>query len=374
MTVNNCVVSGLFESYRDSNGSTIIDLSGGFGFQVPEIIDAVVRQADLMGLSNRVLVSEPLINLCTAVATLLPDPLDNSYVCSSGDEAFEGALKLCKGLHPKRKTIVYLEGGDYGSLSYGRCMSAPDRYQEMTRFLGLRLTPIKTPDDLQTVDWNDCFAACHTYLHYDAAGKLGLPSDATLECMYRQARGADVPIIGMDVDTCMGCLGTMFGHQRIGRAPDIVVTGGSLGGGAVPIGMYTCPEAMAYRVYGRSTPAKHGSTTAGNPLSCIAALAALEYAQRTDTPQRCISNGQLVANALCRLGARSIGSVVSIPVADRTVLQGIQQRLLSQGLYIPEPVGQELVLRLPITARPEILMRAITVVRETMTNATNFAA
>lgn len=112
MTNNNkYIVSGQYESYLDGDGRQIIDLSGGFGFQVPPVIEAVSRQADIMGLSNRVLMSQPLIALCRRLAELLPAPLVNSYVCSSGDEAFEGALKLCKGLKPKGNTLVFIQGG-----------------------------------------------------------------------------------------------------------------------------------------------------------------------------------------------------------------------------------------------------------------------
>ncbi|WP_122586772.1 aminotransferase class III-fold pyridoxal phosphate-dependent enzyme, partial [Pseudomonas viridiflava] len=112
-------------TYTDAEGQEIIDLSGGFGFQVSEVIVAVKAQAEIMGLSNRVLMSEPLIALCRRLAGLLPDPLVSSYVCSSGDEAFEGALKLCKGLNPRRNTLVFIKGGDYGSLTYGRSLTQP---------------------------------------------------------------------------------------------------------------------------------------------------------------------------------------------------------------------------------------------------------
>lgn len=103
MKNNKQIIGGQYETYLDGEGRQIIDLTGGFGFQVPPVIEAVTRQAEIMGLSNRVLMSEPLIALCRRLAELLPAPLASSYVCSSGDEAFEGALKLCKGLKPKGK-------------------------------------------------------------------------------------------------------------------------------------------------------------------------------------------------------------------------------------------------------------------------------
>ncbi|MEO6677739.1 MAG: acetylornithine aminotransferase, partial [Pseudomonas sp.] len=65
------IISGQYETYTDGDGRQIIDLAGGFGFQVPSVIAAVSQQADRMGLSNRVLMSEPLIAFCRRLAELL---------------------------------------------------------------------------------------------------------------------------------------------------------------------------------------------------------------------------------------------------------------------------------------------------------------
>ncbi len=58
-TTDKLIITGQYESYTDGDGRKIVDLSGGFGFQVPPVIEAVSRQASIMGLSNRVLMSEP---------------------------------------------------------------------------------------------------------------------------------------------------------------------------------------------------------------------------------------------------------------------------------------------------------------------------
>ncbi|WP_122745989.1 aminotransferase class III-fold pyridoxal phosphate-dependent enzyme, partial [Pseudomonas viridiflava] len=111
------------------------------------------------------------------------------------------------------------------------------------------------------------------------------------------------------------------------NTPDIAVLGGPLGGSAVPIGTYTCSEEMAYKVYGRSTPAKHGSTTAGNPMACVAALTTLDYLHTHNSPQRCTHNGQLLAGVLTDLGATALGGWVSVPLHGRNEAQ------LREALY-----------------------------------------
>lgn len=368
------LLSGRYESYLDGHGENLIDLSGGFGYQIPEVISRVVQQADHMGLSSRVLLSELLIQLCTRIAKLLPEPLASSYVCSSGDEAFEGALKLCKGLAPRRNTLVYLAGGDYGSLTYGRCMGRPEAYPEVIRFLGLKLKAVSRIEDLQAVDWSDCYAVCHPYLHMAANGRLQVPPAALLDALYEQAARVAAPVIGFDVQTCLGGLGTMFGYQRVGKVPDVVVLGGPLGGGAIPIGLYTCSQALAYKVYGRSSPAKHGSTTAGNPMSCVAALAALDYVEQNRLPERARENGRQLAHALADLGATAIGAWVTVPLAEGCDIEQLCQDLYRKGIYADPPQGAELVLRCPLSARAEILSHAATLIKETLSHVLPHAA
>ncbi|MCV4265624.1 aminotransferase class III-fold pyridoxal phosphate-dependent enzyme [Pseudomonas capsici] len=367
------IVAGLYETYIDGEGQQIIDLSGGFGFQIPEVIDAVKAQAELMGLSNRVLMSEPLIDLCRRLAGLLPEPLVSSYVCSSGDEAFEGALKLCKGLNPKRNTLVFIKGGDYGSLTYGRSLTHPDRYSEIQRLLGFKRVAINHPAELESVDWNDCFAVCHTSVRTNDQGTLKLIEQPLLDRLYAAAKDVGAPVVAMDVNTCLGSLGRLFGFQHYANVPDIAVLGGALSGSAVPIGTYTCSEKMAYAVYGRSTPAKHGSTTAGNPMACIAAMTTLDYVQTHKADQRCTHNGELLVNTLKGMGATALGAWVSVPLQNHDEAQ-LRNVLYRKGVYVSPSQSNALILRCPITARPHYVERAGQIIKETFSNVLNHAA
>lgn len=374
MKHDNYIIGGQYETYFDGAGRPIIDLTGGFGFQVPAVIEAVSRQAQVMGLSNRVLMSEPLITLCRRLAELLPAPLVSSYVCSSGDEAFEGALKLCKGLKPKGNTIVFIQGGDYGSLTYGRCLNAAQGDLGVQGFLGFKRAAIRHLADLDAVDWSDCFAVCHSNTRTDANGRLQWLEPALIEQLHARAAQASAPVIAVDTHSCLGSLGSLFGFQRYRPVPDIVVLGGPLGGSAIPIGTYTCSERMAWQVYGRSSPAKHGSTTAGNPMACVAALAALDYVQAHDSPRHCQENGLRLAQTLACFGAVAMGAWVSLPLADGLQPAVLCEALYQQGVYVSVPRGRELILRCPITARPEHIQRAAQLIKETLSHVLTQAA
>lgn len=360
------IQSGQYATFRDDDGNQLIDLSGGFGYQVPEVIDAVIAQSDKMALSNRVLISAPLIQLCQKIASILPKPLEMSYVCNSGDEAFEGALKLAKGLNPKAKYLVYVTGGDYGSLTYGRCMTTPERYQEVIEFLGIQLVAISYIDDIYKFNkWNQCLAVCHTGVIRNRHGALTPINQSLLDHLYNNAKQHKVPVISVDVQTGLGQMGTLFAHEYYQLTPDIVVLGNNLAGGAVPIGTYTSSALLANKVYGKSSPAKHGSTTAGNPLSCVAALAAIDLAVEQRLFERVSHYGQLFKQKIKKYQVVNYGGIVNIMLPNDMTASQLRQDLYQHGVYVsPRQVEHVLTLICPLTARPEEMVNAIELINK----------
>ncbi|MFC4161233.1 aminotransferase class III-fold pyridoxal phosphate-dependent enzyme [Chitinimonas lacunae] len=352
------LVRGEHETLYDISGHALIDLAGGgLGCRPPSVAAAVRAQSARMGLSNRVLISEPLIELCHRLATLLPAPLTTSYVCNSGDEAFEGALKQCKGLAPQRRRIACLTGCDYGSLSYGRLLTWPEEYRALADFLGIEVLRLdqSIPDPAMLAD---CYALCYAPLRREADGSWRRTSRELVAALQVVARQAGVPLICHASDHCLGQLGSLFGLDSDDPIPDLLVLGGALGGGMVPIGCFVGSAEAAYRVYGRSSPAKHGSTTAGNPLACVAALAALDLAVGLDAPARCREAGRLLADALSPLVVAVEGAVVGLRCPDGVDAALWADRLREEGVLVRREAGSVLTLRAPALARPEVLRRA----------------
>jgi acetylornithine/succinyldiaminopimelate/putrescine aminotransferase len=103
-----------------ADGRRLIDLaSGDFGHAHPVVQDAVIAQVLRGPLSSRVLINRGLAELSIRLAEWTPGDLEVSYVCNSGEEALDSALKLAKGRWPKRKGVVVCRRADYGTLSHG---------------------------------------------------------------------------------------------------------------------------------------------------------------------------------------------------------------------------------------------------------------
>jgi len=102
----------------DAEGRRFIDCLGGFGVfslghRHPKVVEAVKRQLDKMPLSSRALFSPLLGELAERLAEVTPGALKKTFMCNSGAEAVEGALKLAR-LATGRKKVVAAEGAFHG--------------------------------------------------------------------------------------------------------------------------------------------------------------------------------------------------------------------------------------------------------------------
>lgn len=352
------------ESIFDVRGKPLVDLAtGGLGFGLPDITDRVKQQAERMGLSNRVMISPPIIELSHRLATMLPPMLSNAYICSSGEEAFEGALKLCKGLHSQRRSVAVVQGSELGSLSFARLLEQPQHYRELGQFLTLApviLPPAIAPD---AGELSHCYAICYSPLLRQADGSLQPIPTRFLQQLSAAATAAGIPLVCQATDYCLGLTGAMFGYEQGGICPDVLVLGGALGGQTIPVGCYLTSAERAYQIYGRSSPAKHGSTTGGNPLSCTAALAALDYAEQNDTPARFTALGKHIATSLAPYVRNVAGGVVNLTIPEYLEPASLHEHLLANGVLTRPAHGQTLTLYPMACSRTDVLAGALETIR-----------
>jgi acetylornithine/N-succinyldiaminopimelate aminotransferase len=105
----------------DDDGNGYLDLAGGIGtlsigHAHPRWVEAVSRAASTLGLVSNLFHTEPQAALAARLAVLLPIPDARTFLCNSGAEAVESALKLVHrhGLARGRDRIVALDGSYHG--------------------------------------------------------------------------------------------------------------------------------------------------------------------------------------------------------------------------------------------------------------------
>lgn len=339
------------------NGVKMLDFaSGNFGYGISAVRDAVMEQIKKLPLSNRVLVSRNLANLVARLNRLCPDPLSVSYVCNSGEEAFDGALKLSKGLHPDRSGIVVVAGSRPGTLSYGTyCAGIGRHYLDA---LSLHVVEVAADDVSaleRAVDDNTLAVVYEPVL--TARGTRRLAPDYIRAIRDSCDRTGSL-MLTYEVKTGLGITGHRLASEFTNVVPDIVVLGGALSGGQVPIGAYVTRKDVNDAVYGRKNPSLHGSTTGGNPASCVAACAALDYIREEKLDERHrrfeeilkvrLANVVKLSSGLIATNAQIAGSLVAIKMSTPLAADALWSLCIDAGLLLQRPDHEWLYFHPPL--------------------------
>jgi acetylornithine/succinyldiaminopimelate/putrescine aminotransferase len=143
-----------------------------------------------------------------------------------------------------------------------------------------------------------------------------------------------------EVQTGVGRLGTLWGYELYGVAPDVMTLAKGLGGG-IPIGAILCTEKVNIFTYG-----DHGSTFGGNPLATAVALAVVRETIKSDLPGHVKKVGDYLMGKLNGLRAerpyitdvRGFGLLIGIEF-DSDIAGDIASKLLEEGVLINTPAA-----------------------------------
>jgi len=259
-------------SLFDADGRRYVDCMAGIsminvGHCHPDVVAAIQDQSTrLINVSN-LYYTEPMLELAEWIR-------DHSmggrvFFCNSGAEANEAALKLARKYGgPHRPEVVALNHGFHGR-TYG-ALTLTGQPDKQTAF-----TPLVP--DIHHVDRDDLEAlsaavgprTCAVWIEI-IQGEVGVhPISREMLHLARELCDRHGALLVVDeVQTGLSRTGPLFAYQEAGITPDVMCLAKSLGGG-VPIGAITArPDIDAVFV-----PGDHGSTFAGGPLACAAALA-----------------------------------------------------------------------------------------------------
>ena len=264
-------VRGEGASLFDAEGGRYVDCMAGIsmnnvGHCHPAVVTAIADQAArLINVSN-LYYTEPMVALAEWIR-------DHSlggrvYFCNSGAEANEAALKLArKHGGPERPEVVALVDGFHGRTYGALSLTGQPAKQEGFRPLVPGVRHVDR-DDLEGLEAAVGPQTCAIFLEI-VQGEVGVHPvpDAMIRLARELADRHGALLIVDEIQTGLSRTGPLFAYQDVGVTPDVMCLAKSLGGG-VPIGaLVATPEFDAVL-----QPGDHGSTFAGGPLACAAAL------------------------------------------------------------------------------------------------------
>jgi predicted acetylornithine/succinylornithine family transaminase len=290
----------------DSDGNEYLDMLCGIsvsslGHCHPRVVEAVRTQAGkLMHVSN-LFYTEPGVRLAERLSR---SSLEGKvFLCNSGAEAVEAALKLARKARPGGDVVV-VHGAFHGR-TFGALSATPQEAKQAPfapLVPGFRAVAADPDAIAQAVD-----ATTAAVLLEPIQGETGVHvlGGDVLHAARSACDEHGAALIFDEIQCGMGRTGTLWAYQQWGVRPDALTSAKALGGG-LPVGALVTGERLA-DVF---APGDHGSTFAGSPLAAAAALAVLETIDDPALLRHVRERGAQLAEGLEQLpGAREVRGV-----------------------------------------------------------------
>lgn len=317
----------------DIEGKKYLDFLGGIAVNIlghahPKLVAAIAEQAGkLIHVSNLYYTAEQ-----TKLAKTLVEltGLGRAFICNSGAEANEGAIKLArkygKTIAADKVEIITAEHSFHGRTLATLTATGQPKYQKGYEPLpgGFSYVPF---GDLAALEKAVSAKTCAVMLEpIQGEGGVNIPDAGYLKGARALCDKYGALLILDEIQSGMGRTGKLLASQLVGVKADILTLAKGLGGG-VPIGaiMATDNAAKAFHA------GDHGTTFGGNPLACAAANATLSVLVEEDLPGNAAKMGAYMVDALNGLKAKY-----------PALIAGVRGQGLIIGLQLTGP-GKELV-------------------------------
>jgi len=326
----------------DDKGKEYLDFVGGLavnclGHCPPVVADAVAEQAHTLMQTSNWYYTVPQVQL----AQLLVENscLDTAFICNSGLEANEGAIKLARRYGSLKRNGAY-EVITTSSSFHGRSLaltaaSGSPKMHEPFEPLPVGFINVVN-NDIYAIKAATTDKTCAVMLEpVQAEGGINVPADDYLKKVREWCDSKGILLIVDEVQTGIGRLGTLFGYQLYGVEPDIMTLAKGLGGG-MPVGALLAKENASVFTLG-----DHNSTFGGNPVTSAAAYATLKYVIDNDVVGNVRKLGQYLMEGLKALqekhsfitDVRGRGLLLAVEF-DKEIAQSIVMSCLNKGLLI----------------------------------------
>ncbi len=365
------IVRGSGALVWDAEGREYIDCIAGHGVANighgrPEVAAAIAAQAQRLITCPEIFYNDVRARLLERLAHLVPQELAHIFLCNSGTEAVEGALKFAR-IATGRTGIVAAFRGFHGRTMGALSTTWEPHYREPFAPLVPGVSHVRY-NDLAAADAaiNEGTAAVIIEL-VQGEGGVHVACEEYIHGLASLCRERGALLIVDEVQTGFGRTGRLFACEHYDLQPDILCLAKSLAGG-VPMGAICLGRRVMKS--GRITRGIHGSSFGGNPLACAAALATLDILEREALPERAAALGEYALERLRALHTplirevRGRGLLLGIELSRR--VQPYLEALRERGV-LALPAGPNVIRLLPpLVISEEQLERVLDVVEEVL--------
>lgn len=354
------------------DGQSYLDLISGIsvsniGHRHPRVVAAIKEQVDryLHLMVYGEYIQSPQVKLATALAGVLDAELSAFYLVNSGSEAIEGAMKLAKRA-TGRSEIIAMEGAYHGSTQGALSVIGSEDFKRAYRPLLPLMHQIRFNALSDITQISEKTAAVMVEPVQGEAGYRP-PDPGYLQALRQRCDETGALLIMDEIQTGFGRTGALFAHQAEGVRPDIITLAKGMGGG-MPIGAFAAsPQLMQHL---RENPILgHITTFGGHPVSCAAALAALEVIREEKLVEDVPRKSELFRQHLQHPGIvelRGRGLMLAVQLETFAQVQKVIAYALTQGVVSDWFLFCESAIRLspPLNIADEDILKACRVLCE----------
>lgn len=311
----------------DKQGVEYLDFYGGhavisIGHTHPHYVEKITDQLSKIGFYSNAVINNLQVELAEKLGPLTGYPDYELFLCNSGAEANENAVKLAS-FTTGRERVLAMHGAFHGRTSMAVALSDNHNIQAP-----VNKTPNVTFIDLNNTEALKCELATKEYAAViiepiQGVGGIRMASDEFLKIAREECDKTGTLLIMDEVQSGFGRSGKFFAHQWSGVKADIVSMAKGIANG-FPVGaIIISPE----------IPAKSGmlgTTFGGSHLACAAAIAVADVIKAENLVENARVMGEKIVEAIkgtsgitdVRGRGLMIGIDLSVPQADfRKVLR-----------------------------------------------------
>ncbi len=361
-------VKGLGTTLWDKDGKEYTDLYGGHavisvGHCHPHYVKAVTEQLNRLGFYSNAVQNSLQKKLADKLGKACGYDDYSLFLCNSGAEANENAMKLASFQTGRAKVLAF------GKAFHGRTSGAvavtdnPKIQAPFNSTSNVELVPLNDIEATEKALATKEFAAV---IIEGIQGVSGIhePQDGFLVSLREICDRTGTMLILDEIQSGYGRTGQFFAHQHAGIRADIVTTAKGMANG-FPIGGVLISPAF------RAEYGMLGTTFGGNHLACAAAIAVLEIMESEHLVENAARIGEYFRNALCPGGNpmhpfkeyRGRGLMIGLEV--KPGYENMRERLLLERRFFTGAAGANVIRLLPsLTITEETAAKFVGAVKE----------
>ena len=336
----------------DDAGNEYIDCTAGVGVANvghahPVVAKAIAAQAAQLVTSPGIFYNNTRGRLMQKLVSLAPSGLNRVFLCNSGTESLEAAIKLAR-LTTGRTGLVSAMRGFHGR-TLG-ALSATFKYRDAFEPLlpNCTFVPFNQADKLDRAIDETTAAVILEPVQGEGGVRPADPGYLERARQLCSERGALLIIDEVQTGFCR--TGSFFACDALNLEPDLLCLAKGIAGG-MPMGAVLCSDQV------QATVGSHGSTFGGNPLACAAALAAIDSMEKEQLADRARDLGAYFYQRFCAelppkvREVRQVGLMIGIELKEKVT--PCLKALVDEGI-LALSAGSTVVRLLP----PLVITRA----------------